>query len=66
MLANELKEFIKLESEKKELEIENINYLKIEAEEKIDVSLEFPSKNTGHLHPISLISKILENIFISL
>lgn len=66
MLANELKEFIKIETEKKEVEIEKINYTKIENEEKIDVTLEFPSKNTWHLHPISLTSKILEDIFISL
>ncbi len=66
MLANELKEFIKSENEKKEIEIENANYSKIAESEKIDVTLEFPSKNKGHLHPISLTSKILEDIFISL
>lgn len=66
MLANELKEFIKSESEKKESEIENIHYKKIENDEKIDVTLEFPNENKWHLHPISLTSKILEDIFISL
>ncbi|MGE4443797.1 MAG: phenylalanine--tRNA ligase subunit alpha [Candidatus Altimarinota bacterium] len=66
MLANELKEFIKNENEKKEQEIENINYKTIENNEKIDVTLEFPSEKKGHLHPISLTSKILEDIFISL
>lgn len=66
ILANELKEFIKVETEKKQIEIEKLNYTKIENEEKIDVTLEFPSKNTWHLHPISLTSKILEDIFISL
>lgn len=66
MLANELKEFIKVESEKKEIEVEKLNYNKIETEEKIDVTLQFPSENKGHLHPISLTSKILEDIFISL
>jgi phenylalanyl-tRNA synthetase alpha chain len=30
------------------------------------VSLEFPSENTGHYHPISITSKLLEEIFISL
>jgi|GEM_PF-3921718 hypothetical protein len=45
MLANELKEFIKSESEKKESEIENIHYKKIENDEKIDVTLEFPNEN---------------------
>lgn len=66
ILANGLKEFINIETEKKEVEIEKINYKKIENEEKIDVTLEFPSKNKWHLHPISLTSKILEDIFISL
>lgn len=66
MLANELKEFIKSESENKQIEIENLNYRKIENDEKIDVTLEFPSENKWHLHPISLTSKILEDIFISL
>lgn len=66
LLANELKEFIKSESTKKEAEIEHINYSKIEDQEKIDVTLNFESKQKGHLHPISLTSKILEDIFISL
>ncbi|MDD5769470.1 MAG: phenylalanine--tRNA ligase subunit alpha [Candidatus Gracilibacteria bacterium] len=66
ILANELKEFIKSESEKKEIEIEKINYSKIEEEEKIDPTLSFESKDLGHLHPISLTSKLLEDIFISL
>lgn len=66
MLANELKEFIKSENEKKEAEIEKLDFIKIENEEKIDVTLEFPGENKGHLHPISLTSKILEDIFISL
>jgi len=30
------------------------------------VSLEFPSKSKGHMHPISITSKLLEDIFISL
>lgn len=66
ILANELKDFIKCENEKKEIEIEKLEFLKIEAEEKIDVTLAFPWENKGHLHPISLTSKILEDIFISL
>lgn len=66
MLANELKDFIKWENEKKEAEIEKLDFIKIENEEKIDVTLAFPSENKGHLHPISLTSKILEDIFISL
>lgn len=66
MLANELKEFIKAESEKKEAQIEIENYKKIEEQEEIDVTLQFDSKGKWHLHPISLTSKILEDIFISL
>lgn len=66
MLANELKDFIKWENEKKEAEIEKLDFIKIENEEKIDVTLAFPNENKGHLHPISLTSKILEDIFISL
>lgn len=66
MLANEFKEFIKAESEKKEVEIEHAQYSKIESEEALDVTLAFDSKVKGHLHPISLTSKILEDIFISL
>lgn len=66
MLANELKDFIKCENEKREIEIEKLEFLKIENEEKIDVTLAFPWENKGHLHPISLTSKILEDIFISL
>ena len=44
MLANELKEFIKAESEKKEVEIEHAQYSKIESEEALDVTLAFDSK----------------------
>lgn len=66
VLANELKEFIKSENIKKEIEIEKIKYSKIENDEKIDVTLNFESKEKGHLHPISLTSKLLEDIFISL
>ena len=66
VLSNELKSFILSEVEKKEIEIEQINYTKIESDEEIDVTLNFESKDKWHLHPISLTSKILEDIFISL
>lgn len=66
LLANELKDLIKLKNQEKEIEIEKNNYVKIQENEKIDVTLEFPSQNKWFLHPISLTSKILEDIFISL
>lgn len=66
ILANQLKEFIKSESSKKENEIEKNNYTKIENDEQIDVSLYFESKDKWYLHPISLTSQLLEDIFISL
>lgn len=66
MLANELKELVKDENEKKALEIDKIEYKKIEESEKIDVTLDFWNENKWHLHPISLTSKLLEDIFISL
>lgn len=66
ILANELKNFIKSENKKIESKINEINYSKIEEKEKIDVTLQFDSKNKWYLHPISLTSKILEDIFISL
>ncbi|MDD4151199.1 MAG: phenylalanine--tRNA ligase subunit alpha [Candidatus Gracilibacteria bacterium] len=64
--ANNLKNFILEKLEEKKLELETLNYSKIEQEEKIDVTLEFPSKDKGHLHPLSITSKLLEDIFISL
>lgn len=64
--ANELKVFIENEVEKKEVELKEAKYLKIEEDEKIDVTAEFPSKNLWHKHPISITSTLLEEIFISL
>lgn len=66
MIANELKELVKTENEKKVLEIEELEFKRIEEEEKIDVTLDFWNDNKWHLHPISLASKLLEDIFISL
>lgn len=64
--ANNLKNFILEKLEEKKLELETLNYSKIEQEEKIDVTLEFPSKDKWHIHPLSITSKLLEDIFISL
>lgn len=66
LLANDLKTFILTTNEKKAQEIEENLYKIIEENEKIDVTLQFESKTKWHLHPISLTSKILEDIFISL
>lgn len=66
MIANELKELVKTENEKKVLEIEELEFKRIEEEEKIDVTLDFWNDSKWHLHPISLASKLLEDIFISL
>jgi hypothetical protein len=41
MLANELKELVKNENEKKVVEIETLEYKRIEDEEKIDVTLDY-------------------------
>ena len=43
--ANTLKLFIQDEIEKKSASLEDEKYAAIEAEEKIDVTLEFPSKD---------------------
>ncbi|MFK7779836.1 MAG: phenylalanine--tRNA ligase subunit alpha [Candidatus Gracilibacteria bacterium] len=64
--ANKLKLFIGEEVEKKQVNLQEAKYAKIEEEEKIDVTAEFPSKNLGHKHPISITSNLLEEIFISL
>jgi hypothetical protein len=45
MLANELKELVKSENEKKIIEIEKLEYVRIENEEKIDVTLDFGNEN---------------------
>lgn len=64
--SNNLKVFIEESLKIKEEELKNAQFKDIENKEKIDVSLEFPSENTGHYHPISITSKLLEEIFISL
>lgn len=64
--ANNLKNFIQENIEIKKIELEKLFFDEIVKKEQIDVSLEFPSKDTWHLHPLSITTKILEDIFISL
>lgn len=64
--ANSLKNFILDNIEIKREELAKKAFTEIEESEKIDVSLEFPSKDKGHMHPLSITSKLLEDIFISL
>lgn len=64
--ANKLKIYINEEVSKKQLDIQNQKFEKIETLEKIDVTAEFTKKPKWHKHPISITSKLLEDIFISL
>jgi len=64
--ANKLKVFISEEVSKKEEEIKEAQFAKMEEEEQIDVTAEYPSKDKWHKHPISITSNLLEEIFISL
>ena len=64
--ANKLKIFIEENIKNKKNEIENKKYEKIDSEEKIDITLKYPSKNLWHKHPITITSNLLEEIFISL
>jgi len=64
--ANALKTLIQIEIEKKRQELETREYTTLEQKEALDVTLQFPSENKWYIHPISLASKLLEDIFISL
>jgi len=64
--ANTLKNEFITALEKKAIEIENAYFEKIEEEEKIDVTIWYPSQNRWHKHPISHATELLEDIFISL
>ena len=64
--TNELKNFFAWELSKKSILIEEEYFKNLEEGENIDVSLEFPIKNSGHKHPISIATDLLEEIFISL
>jgi len=64
--SNVLKNFIADKLEEKTIELDKKAFAEIWDKEAIDVTLEFPSKEKGHLHPISITSKLIEEIFISL
>ena len=64
--SNVLKNFIADSLEEKTIELDKKAFDEIWDKEAIDVTLEFPSKDKGHLHPISITSKLIEEIFISL
>lgn len=64
--ANKLKIYIQELLEEKNKSIENLKYENIEENEKIDVTLEFPSNKLWHKHPVSIASSLLEEIFISM
>jgi len=66
IISNELKKDILKNIENQEKEIKKTFFEEIQTKEQIDVSLIFPSKEKWYIHPISLTSKILEDIFISL
>lgn len=66
VIANEFKIFIQESIVKKREELKKEKYKKIEEKESLDVSLEFPLEDEWHLHPLSLTSKLMEEIFISL
>ncbi len=64
--ANQLKNFINEKIEEKELKIEEEILQRSLEKENIDVSAEFNIDDMGHKHPLSITSKILEDIFISM
>jgi len=61
-----MKKEFETQLEEKAEELEELYYKDIENKEALDVSLEFPSKERGHKHPISIATELLEEIFISL
>jgi phenylalanyl-tRNA synthetase alpha chain len=64
--ANILRQFFEEEISKKRVELKEAFYNYKEKQETIDVTLEYPLENLGHMHPISTASRMLEEIFISL
>ena len=64
--SNKLKNFILEQLEEKNIFLEKKAFKELWKKEAVDVTLEFPSKDKGHMHPISITSKLLEEIFISL
>ncbi len=66
MKANELRDEFEVAIEQKSQELEDQAFASIEQDEAIDVTIGYPSKMTGHKHPISQTREILEDIFISM
>lgn len=64
--ANKLKVFIESEISQKSTKLEEEKFAKMEEEEALDVTLQYPSEKKWHKHPISITSNLLEEIFISL
>lgn len=64
--ANTLRVFIEESVKEKQEFLKKEAYATQEKKEEIDVTLEYPLEDLGHTHPISLASKLLEEIFISL
>ena len=66
VVANELKLFIEEEIQQKKAQLKSAWYAKLEEDEAVDVTLQFPVKDKGHMHPISLVIKLIEETFTSL
>lgn len=64
--ANELRMIIESHLKERLSKLEQREYEEIWKKESIDISLEYPLQDTWHLHPISITSRMLEEIFISL
>ena len=64
--SNVLKNFIADKLEEKTIELDKKAFDEVGEKEAIDVTLDFPSTDKWHLHPISITSKLIEDIFISL
>ena len=61
--TNEIIEFLKTEIEKKLSEMEEVDKKEEEQKEWIDVSAPAPKPNLGHLHPLTILKRKIENIF---
>jgi len=64
--SNILKNFIADKLEEKTIFLDKKAFDEVWDKEAIDVTLDFPSTEKGHMHPISITSKLIEEIFISL
>lgn len=65
-IAQEIKQYISSEIHIRAAQYKNKILEEQESSETIDVSLQFPLDNCGHRHPISIVTELLEDIFISL